>query len=115
MKNTLKLFRWFVTNGAFFWLLWIWLFNNVAWAQNVFTFFFWLAVVLMTLAANEYVHDKEDKRVETAEKLAYLPRWLSAIYDLAVIALLSAFGHWIMGIAWTWELICEAHLRGEPK
>lgn len=115
MKRVKSFASWLVTNGALAWLLWHGYFRGNAFSANIFTFLFWLAVVVGTLGAITTL--ATERRLPGVENLG-VPVWVDHLFDAAISISLASIGCFAMAGWWMWQAVCVAlihHKDYAPK
>ena len=110
MRNTYqlrfsKVLPWALINGAMFYAAWLWLERENQMARNIFVFYFWYCFVVTLILANLAFKKPTNPGVMTLRRDGpTVPRSVDRFYDLGLITLLVAYGHWIMGICWALQM-----------
>ncbi|MDD5244075.1 MAG: hypothetical protein PHU49_08660 [Syntrophorhabdaceae bacterium] len=106
----MKILKWILLNSLMAFVALNALYLEKQWAQNLLLFAVWLIVVLCTLAIFSTEAQKEINKQGFA-----VPQSISTAYDLLFIAALASCGWFVTASAWTWQMLCEVHLRKKQK
>jgi hypothetical protein len=105
----MKILRWFVINALFAVAMVAGELHGVWWAWNLFAFALWSGVVvtvLLVFAPKAMLIKLRDERG--------LPRWLwgaDLAFDLGIVLLLAATGHFVMASGWLFHLMVLQYIR----
>lgn len=104
----IRFLRWSAINAAFGVCVYYALYRNVPWCDNVMVFITWAMAIITVIAALSApgFMAKEGRSA---------PVWLGAVYDIALIAALAAYGRFGLAALWTIQAVFEAGFYMEIK
>jgi len=105
-----RILYWFALNGGLLALTLVAIVGHEPWALNVVRFAIWAMTALVTIAVLS-----KDIRAKARAKGRSVPKWISVTYDLAIIVILAASGHFWCAGAWLWQMMCESSIYDGKK
>lgn len=106
-KGALKRYsKMIVFNGVFMYMVYLALFQDVAWAANLVIFLSWVFAVIMVLGSVGF--DAAKKEMIKAHGLGAFDstyRTLNVLFDVVVIGLLASHAWWFTAVAYTIHFI----------
>jgi hypothetical protein len=101
---------WIATQIGFTYIIAVWMIEGIGWEANLARFMLWFVVLGTTFAAFS-----DTMRSEQRKKGRPVPRRIDALWDIAVIGLLAANGHFVYAAAWLWQLACYEHVYAKER
>ncbi len=113
MKKIIAWIRWLLLNGGVGYIIYLALFNNISWANNLIIFYSNIQVVLAIIGGIYYANHKEESRQLSEKKL--VPVKFDILYDFVVGLLFASFGWYYIATIWVIQTPFEAVMFSQDK
>lgn len=105
----MRVLKWVIFNGAFLFLIYAGLFNDIKGAENVVTLFAWIAIIASFFTLHDPIADAVRKKGRP------VPAWLDITLDILIVAAFAWSGALITGaFLFIRMILIEAVINKEP-